>query len=405
MMLSRLTFALLLGAGAVSAADTQDPLVAQGAYLSKVGDCAACHTAEGGQKYAGGLAFKTPFGVIYSTNISSDKSQGIGSYSYEDFYEVMHNGNAPKGRLYPAMPYTSYHMVTAEDMKALYAYFMQTRPAATPNRDNEVGFPFNVRTGLVFWNLVAHEDSPFQPDPAKSSNWNRGRYLVDGLGHCGECHTPRDTFMAMDGSRYLKGAMIEGVMTPEITATELRRQGWTHDSLTRLLRKGYSVKGGVFAGMYPVVEKSFAYLTDEDMHAVTSYLLGSDTPLPEPAPKPVTMDASHPGYGLYRDYCAGCHGQEGQGKPNVTPSMYTNATLDQASATNTLAVLLRGIPAQSYSQTERFAPMPSYAKELNDQQLADLVNFLRQTWAHQPSALSADDIKTLKKEIVEAHDE
>ncbi|MFM4830770.1 c-type cytochrome [Aeromonas mytilicola] len=405
MMLSRLTFALLLGAGAVSAADTQDPLVAQGAYLSKVGDCAACHTAEGGQKYAGGLAFKTPFGVIYSTNISSDKNQGIGSYSYEDFYEVMHNGNAPKGRLYPAMPYTSYHLVTDEDMKALYAYFMQTRPAATPNRDNEVGFPFNVRTGLVFWNLVAHEDNQFQPDPAKSSNWNRGRYLVDGLGHCGECHTPRDTFMAMDGSRYLKGAMIEGVMAPEITATELRRQGWTHDSLTRLLRKGYSVKGGVFAGMYPVVEKSFAYLTDEDMHAVTSYLLGSDTPLPEPAPKPVTMDASHPGYGLYRDYCAGCHGQEGQGKPNVTPSMYTNATLDQASATNTLAVLLRGIPTQSYSQTERFAPMPSYAKELNDQQLADLVNFLRQTWAHQPSALSVDDIKTLKKEIVEAHDE
>ena len=152
----------------------------------------------------------------------------------------------------------------------------------------------------------------------------------------------------------------------------------------------------------PVTANNFAYLTEEDMHAVTSYLLGSDTPLPEPAPKPVTMDASHPGYGLYRAYCAGCHGQEGQGKPNVTPSMYTNATLAQASATNTLAVLLRGIPAQSYSQTERFAPMPSYAKELNDQQLADLVNFLRQTWAHQPSALSVDDIKTLKKRLGEA---
>jgi len=141
------------------------------------------------------------------------------------------------------------------------------------------------------------------------------------------------------------------------------------------------------------------------MHAVTSYLLGSDTPLPEPAPRPVTLDASHPGYGLYRDYCAGCHGQQGQGKPNVTPSMYANATLDQATATNTLAVLLRGIPAQSYSQTERFAPMPGYARELNDQQLADLVNFLRQTWAHQASTLSADDISTLKKEIVEAHHE
>jgi mono/diheme cytochrome c family protein len=405
MMLSRLTFALLLGTGAVHAADAQDSLVAQGAYLSKVGDCAACHTAEGGQKYAGGLGFETPFGVVYSTNISSDKTHGIGQYSYEQFREVMHNGDAPKGRLYPAMPYTSYHLVTDEDMKALYAYFMQTKPAATPNRDNGVSFPFNIRTGLLAWNLVAHEDSAFQPDPAKSSNWNRGRYLVDGLGHCGECHTPRNVFMGMDEANYLKGSMIEGVMAPEITATELRRQGWTHDSLTKLLRKGYSVKGGVFAGMYPVVEKSFAYLTDEDMHAVTSYLLDSDTPLPVPEPKPVTLDSTHPGYALYNSYCAGCHGQEGQGKPNVTPSMYTNATLDQKTPTNTLAVLLRGIPAQSYSQTERFAPMPSYAKELSEQQLADLVNFLRQTWAHQPSTLTADDIKTLRQEIVGTHDE
>ncbi|MGL5813617.1 MAG: c-type cytochrome [Aeromonas sp.] len=405
MMLSRLTFALLLGAGTVHGADAQDPLVAQGAYLSRVGDCAACHTAEGGQKYAGGLGFETPFGVVYSTNISSDKTQGIGQYSYEQFREVMHNGDAPSGRLYPAMPYTSYHLVTDEDMKALYAYFMQTRPAATPNRDNDVSFPFNIRTGLMAWNLVAHDDSPFQPDPAKSNNWNRGRYLVDGLGHCGECHTPRNVFMAMDETNYLKGNMIEGVMAPEITATELRRQGWTHDSLTKLLRKGYSVKGGVFAGMYPVVEKSFAYLTDEDMHAVTSYLLGSDIPLPVPEPKPVRLDSAHPGYALYNSYCAGCHGQEGQGKPNVTPSMYTNATLDQKTPTNTLAVLLRGIPAQSYSQTERFAPMPSYAKELNEQQLADLVNFLRQTWAHQPSTLTADDIKALRQEIVGGHDE
>lgn len=405
MMLSRLTFALLLGAATVQAAEAQDPLVAQGAYLAKVGDCAACHTAEGGQQYAGGLGFETPFGVIYSTNISSDKNQGIGQYSYEQFREVMHNGDAPKGRLYPAMPYTSYHLVTDEDMKALYAYFMQTRPAATPNRDNDVSFPFNIRTGLMAWNLVAHDDNPFQPDPAKSENWNRGRYLVDGLGHCGECHTPRNIFMAMDETHYLKGSMIEGVMAPEITATELRRQGWTHDSLTRLLRKGYSVKGGVFAGMYPVVEKSFAYLTDEDMHAVTSYLLDSDTPLPVPTPKPVRLDSAHPGYALYNSYCAGCHGQEGQGKPNVTPSMYTNATLDQKTATNTLAVLLRGIPAQSYSQTERFAPMPSYAGDLDEQQLADLVNFLRQTWAHQPSALTADDIKALKQTILGGQDE
>lgn len=401
MILSRLALALLLGSGAVTATEAKDPLVQQGAYLARIGDCAACHTAEGGQKYAGGLPFKTPFGVIYSTNISSDKKEGIGGYSYQDFAEVMHNGSAPKGRLYPAMPYTSYHLVTDEDMKALYAYFMQTKPAATQNRDNEVGFPFNVRMGLLGWNLVAHEDKPFEADPAKSANWNRGRYLVDGLGHCGECHTPRNLFMAMDEARYLQGGMIEGVMAPDITATELRRQGWTQDSLAKLLQKGYSVKGGVFAGMYPVVEKSFAYLTADDMQAVTSYLLDSDTPLAAPEPKPVKLDEAHPGYALYRSYCTGCHGQDGQGKPNVTPALTGNGTLDQKTPTNTLAVLLRGIPAQSYSQTERFAPMPGYRDELSDQELADLTNFLRQTWAHQASNLSAQEVAELKQELAE----
>ncbi|MGK4473559.1 c-type cytochrome [Aeromonas molluscorum] len=404
MHLSRLALAPLLGMGVVAGVQAQDPLVEQGRYLAKIGDCAACHTTESGQTYAGGLAFKTPFGVIYSTNISADKKQGIGDYSYQDFYDVMHNGKAPKGRLYPAMPYTSYHLVTDADMKALYAYFMQTKPAATPNRANGVGFPFNVRTGLLGWNLVAHEDTAFTPDSTKSANWNRGRYLVDGLGHCGECHTPRNIFMAMDSSHYLQGARIEGVMAPNITATELRRQGWTQESLARLLQKGYSVKGSVFAGMYPVVEKSFAYLTQEDMHAVTSYLLDSDTPLPSPETKAVTLDTQHPGYALYRNYCTGCHGQDGQGKPNVTPALSSNGTLDQQSPVNTLAILLHGIPAQGYSQTERFAPMPGYIDEMSEQELADLANFLRQTWANQPAKVSADEVKALKQELAEYHE-
>ena len=404
MTLSRIALALLLTTGLTSGAASaaQDPQVEQGRYLAKIGDCAACHTAEeGGQKYGGGMGFKTPFGTVYSTNISSDKTHGIGGYSYQQFYEVMHDGKAPNGNLYPAMPYTSYHLVTDEDMKALYAYFMQTKPAATPNRDNEIGFPFNVRTGLAAWNMVGHQDSKFETDPKKSDKWNRGRYLVDGLGHCGECHTPRNVFMAMDSSKYLQGAMIEGVMAPDITPAELRRQGWTQDSLKQMLHKGYSVKGGVFAGMYPVVEKSFAYLTPDDMQSVANYLLDSDTPLPEPELKPVKLDSAHPGYALYNNYCAGCHGQDGQGKPNVTPGMFTNGTLDQKSPINTLAVLLHGVPAQQYSQTERFAPMPGFAKDLNDQELADLVNFLRQTWAHQPSSLSAGDIQQIKGELAQ----
>lgn len=366
----------------------------------KIGDCVACHTAVGGRELAGGLPFETPFGAVYSTNITSDKETGIGKYNYEDFFDAMHHGVGINGNLYPAMPYTSYSLLTDEDTKAIYAYLMSTKPIKQANRDNDVSFPFNLRFGLKAWNLVAHDAKIFTPSKDKSEHWNRGNYLVNALGHCGECHTPRDSLFAMEQDKHFQGAIIEGLEASNITPSELNRQNWTHGDLKSLFTKGYSRKGTVFGGMYPVVYHSFSYLTDDDMQAVSSYLLDTDEVI---EPQALTFNGHKselPGYTLYKGYCAGCHGQNGEGEPNAAPAMAGNATLDKASVHNVVAVMLKGINSQHYNSTTSFYAMPDYADELHDEQIRDLANYLRLTWSTQPDNLDVKTIHNLKEVIL-----
>ncbi|MEM5506408.1 cytochrome c [Shewanella frigidimarina] len=405
-----LTLGLSLGLGlfacssnAADEAGSNSSDIERGAYLMKIGDCVACHTAVGGRELTGGLPFETPFGAVYSTNITSDKDTGIGKYSYDDFFDAMHHGVGVNGNLYPAMPYTSYSLLSDEDTKAIYAYLMSTKPIKQANLDNDVSFPFNVRFGLKAWNLIAHDAEKFAPKKDKSEPWNRGNYLVNALGHCGECHTPRDSLFAMEQDKHFQGAVIEGLEASDITPAELNRQNWTHDDLKSLFTEGYSRKGTVFGGMYPVVYHSFSHLTDADMHAVSSYLLDTDETV---AAKALTFNGHQrelPGYNLYMGYCAGCHGQNGEGRPNVAPAMAGNATLDKASPHNIVAVMLKGIKSQHYNTTTSFYAMPGYADQLSDEQLKDLSNYLRVTWSNQPGDVDVDTIHDLKEVIFE-HD-
>ena len=395
-----LSLALLTSAAHASGKDDTSGDIARGAYLMKIGDCVACHTSVGGRELAGGLAFETPFGAVYSTNITSDKDTGIGAYSYEDFFDAMHHGVGVNGNLYPAMPYTSYSLLTDEDTRAIYAYLMSTKPIKQANLDNDVFFPFNIRFGLKAWNLISHDAKTFAPNTLKSERWNRGNYLVNSLGHCGECHTPRDTFFAMEPDKHFQGAIIEGLEASDITPAELNRQNWTHDDLKALFTEGYSRKGTVFGGMYPVVYHSFSHLTDEDMRAVSSYLLDTDEDI---KPQALTFNGHQsalPGYALYKGYCAGCHGQNGEGRPNVAPAMAGNATLDKSSPHNIVAVMLKGIDSQHYNPTTSFYAMPGYADSLTDEQLKDLANYLRVTWSTQPGNLDVNTIHHLKEEIL-----
>lgn len=392
-----LTALFLLGAITTqSLASAAESLAEQGKYLAEIGDCVACHTAQGGRELSGGLPFETPFGIVYSTNITSDKETGIGEYSYQDFYQVMHEGISPDGNLYPAMPYTSYHLLTEQDTQALYAYFINTKPIRQENKASEIGFPFNIRFGLKAWNLINHENSAFMPESGKSKSWNRGKYLVNVLGHCGECHTPRNDIFAMDTSAHFEGALLDTFEASNITPAELNRQNWTHNDLKQLFTQGYSRKGTVFGGMYPVVYHSYSHLTEQDMRAVTSYLLDNEQDI---IPQELTFnehDKSAPGYNTYMGYCAGCHGQNGEGRPNVAPALAGNATLDRSSVFNAVSLLLNGIVSQHYNSTTSFYAMPSYADKFDDQQLTDLVNYMRTTWTSQKADITVSGVNDIR---------
>jgi len=378
-------------------------LIKKGAYLADIGDCFACHTAEIGQQFGGGVPFLTPFGNIYSTNISSDKQEGIGDYTYQEFSDAVRHGIGKHGNLYPAMPFTSFHLITDEDTKALYAFMMSTKPVSQKNRKNDVGFPFNIRLGLKGWNLLNLSDAKFIPSTGKSKKYNRGKYLVNSLGHCGECHTPRNFMMAMKEDANLEGNLIIGYVAPPLTARELQRQEWTLRDLMDVMKYGYSRRGTVLGHMTPIVYHSLANVKEEDLEAMASYLLDSDTEIKEKALTFNGHDKKDPGYLLYSGYCASCHGINGQGITNVTPALAGDATLNQKKPLNTILTIIYGIEKVRYSQTNGFGEMPSY--DLSDEELQSLINYLQKTFTNLNIKHSLKDIQRFKKEVIQGmHD-
>jgi len=379
-------------------------LIKKGEAVAQAGDCYACHTNGDGEKYGGGVPFPTPFGIVYSKNISPDKENGIGSYTYEDFSTAVRQGVSKRGNLYPAMPYDSFHLVTDEDTKALYAYFQSIAAVSQKNKEDEVSFPFNIRFGLKGWNLINLSSETFKAEVNKSDTYNRGNYLVNSLGHCGSCHTPRDNTMAIDKSKHLKGNFIAGTMAPDISSDELKRQGWTQDSIASVLKNGYSNRGTILGHMTPITYHSLSKMNDKDLNAMAVYLLDLDEKREELALTFNEHNKKDPGYKLYTGYCASCHGSKGQGIPNVAPAMAGNATLNQAEPLNTIYTLVYGIKKQRYSQTNAFAAMPSY--KFNNDELTDIVNYMQNTFTNLNKTYSKAQIAQFRKEVVEgAHDE
>jgi mono/diheme cytochrome c family protein len=360
-------------------------LVPRGRYLTQMADCAACHTAPGGAPYAGGLGFALPVGTLYATNISPDPTYGIGRWSRADFQQAMRDGVGPGGHyLYPAMPYVSYRQMSEGDVDAVYAYLMTRQPIhqATP-RDS---FPLpHMRLGMTFWNLLNLPVRGFVNDGAQTTEINRGRYLVDALGHCGECHTPRDLTMGMIASRALQGAVIEGVDAPDITPAGLAGLGFDAASLAQFMRAGLGPQGVTTFSMYEVIEHSTRYLTPADAQAMARSLMQGAPPPVVVADGPMTPGMEK-GRRLYVGVCAGCHGLNGEGMPHVAPAMRGNATLRLPSDRNLLRIMADGLPAQHFPGGETMQPMPGFAHLLTSLELAGLADYLRQNWGGQPAA-------------------
>ncbi|WP_394516911.1 c-type cytochrome [Pantoea sp. SGAir0175] len=404
-MIKSLT-ALLLGtlSFAALAEDTAaDALVQRGEYLARAGDCVACHSTAGGKPFAGGLPMVTPIGTIYSTNITPDKATGIGDYSYDDFQKAVRHGVAKNGdTLYPAMPYPSYAVVSDDDMKALYAYFMHgVAPVAQANKESDIPWPLSMRWPLAIWRgLFAPDVKAFQPAAQEDPALARGRYLVEGLGHCGACHTPRSFTMQEkalnngQGNDYLAGssAPIDGW-----TASNLRgdnRDGlgrWSEADLQQFLRYGRNDHTAAFGGMTEVVQHSLQYLSDADISAIARYLksLGAKDPSQAVFREDDAVaralwkgDDSQPGAGVYVDSCAACHKTDGSGYQRFYPALRGNPVVMAEDPTSLIHIVLVGGTLPGVQGAPTAITMPAFGWRLNDSQVADVVNFIRTSWGN-----------------------
>lgn len=384
--------------GPMQVVNAPPDVVARGKYLAEAADCAACHTAPGGAPLAGGLPMPSGFGTIYATNITPDPDNGIGRWSADDFWRALHDGVRRDGQqLYPAMPYTSYRGMTRADAEAIYAYLMQVRPMKVANRRTELNFPFNIRIGMVGWNLLFLHDSLPAVSVGSSPAWQRGRYLVNVLGHCGECHTPRGILGEMELSRSFTGFALGRVAAPDITPAGLAARGWTAAALVAFLGVGLSRQGSAFSDMHPVIMLSTRNLTPTDLDAVATYLLGDSPPAPTSLAAPeAATDANGAGRNSYVALCAGCHGLEGNGMPNTVVAMRNNSTLRLADPRNLIVAMLDGIGAENFPHRQSMQAMPGFADKLSDAEAAALANYLRVTWGGQKGDVTADAVRALR---------
>ncbi|HTG24714.1 MAG TPA: cytochrome c [Reyranella sp.] len=387
--------------GAVRVVNAPAELVARGKYLAEAADCAACHSAPGGAPFAGGLAMQSGFGTIYATNITPDPDNGIGRWSADDFWRALHDGIRRDGRqLYPAMPYTSYRGMTRADADAIYAYVMQLRPMKVANRRTQLDFPYDIRLGMIGWNLLFLTDSVPAASTGSSTAWQRGRYLVNVLGHCGECHTPRGMLGQMELSKPLTGFALGRVAAPDITPAGLASRGWTAASLRTYLGRGIAGPASAFSDMHQVIVLSTRNLTADDNDALVTFLLGDSPPSPVPLPTadPAVLEAaaSGPGRTDYVALCAGCHGLEGNGLPNTVVALRNNSTLRLADPRNLLVAMLDGIGPENFPHRASLQAMPGFADKLGDQQAAALANYLRIVWGGQKPDVTAAAVQALR---------
>lgn len=361
----------------------------RGRLLANAGDCAVCHTAPGGVKNAGGLAMDTPFGTLYSTNITPDPQTGIGNWSFAAFDRAMRQGISRDGRhLYPAFPYTAFRSITEADMQALYAWLMSQEPIRQSAPANQMSFPFNVRPLMAGWNALFLGRGEYQPDPARSEEWNRGAYLVNGLGHCSACHSPRNILGAeKTGKAYLAGGMVDGWEAPALNALSKAPSPWTADELYDYFSTGFSDKHGVAAGPMGPVVAELATLPSEDRRAMAVYLASlNDTsassvaaPVGAPAVAVATPVSLSNGQRVFEGACIACH-SDGQGPVlfGVSPSMASNTNVHSALPDNLVKVILHGIDKPA---TADLGYMPAFKDSLSDTQVVELASYLRHRFA------------------------
>lgn len=385
-----------------SSADT----IKRGEYLARAGDCVACHTRPGDKLFSGGRAMPTPFGTLYSPNITPDGETGIGQWSADEFYAMMHTGRSRDGQLlYPAMPFGAYTKVTRGDSDAIFAYLRSVPPVRQPNRPHELRFPYNNRQLLIGWRTLYFREGEYRPNPTRSVEWNRGAYLVEGLGHCSMCHTAINALGGSSESKAFEGGLIpmQDWYAPSLTSNKEAGLGdWSIADIADLLQKGASRRGAVYGPMAEVVYNSLQYLSDEDVRAMAVYLKslpqhgGSSGGSSASVSKEEQGLLSSLGSKVYQAQCANCHGKSGEGKLPEFPPLANNQSIQMTSAVNPIRMVLNGGYAPGTIRNPMPYGMPPFAQSLTDDEVAAVVTYIRTAWGNRGTPVSAKEANALR---------
>lgn len=406
----------------VSGDSEHQSIIGKGKYLATAGDCIACHTRPGGELFAGGVAFKTDFGTIYSANITPSATTGVGKWTKEQFARAMRQGISADGsHLYPAFPYTAYTKVSDEDIEAIFEYLKTLTPVDYTPPKNQMPFPFNQRQLMMFWNKMFLKEGAFKPDGSKSTDWNRGAYLVEGLSHCGACHTPRNLIGGEIADRALSGGvyqdnivdavhgseivpiddeMVRKWSTSNLTSSPRGLGAWSMDEIAAYLKTGHNARAGAFGPMAEVIKYSTQYLTDEDVHAMAVYLK-SLPPIEQPITKPVSAEQMKQGEIAYSARCVSCHQPTGLGTPprpdadraHISPPLVGNTVVQAEDPATLINVILYG--AHEIVQKENAWPkMPGLELDfgLDDNKIALIASYVRNSWGNKGNAVDPKDV-------------
>jgi mono/diheme cytochrome c family protein len=393
-------------------------VIARGAYLARLGDCAACHSVPGKPAYSGGLRMAIPIGAIYTTNITPDAKNGIGRMSLDDFDRALRFGVAQGHSLYPAMPFTSYYNTRPDDVAALYTYFKYAvPPAEVPNQPSDIVHPLSMRWPLTFWRWVfAPKPKPFAAPPGMDAQLSQGAYFVEGLGHCGECHTPRALTMQMKattpagGDAYLSGAVIENYFAPSLRDSGPGTLGaWSENELAQFLETGANAQGIAFGSMSDVIIHSTQYMTPADALATAKYLKTLRNPGEQPATRFTydtaehlalkNGDASKPGAMIYLNNCAACHRPDGVGYDEVFPRLAGNPVVLTGNPRSLVSIVLDGSQTPRTARAPGQFTMPRFAWRLSDKDVADVVNFVRTSWGNSASPVSSAEVAKIRESL------
>ena len=375
--------------------------VRRGQYLVAVGDCMSCHSRSGGQPLAGGLGLNTPFGVIYSPNITSDVKTGIGGWSEATFYRAMHEGKGAHGEeLYPAFPYPWFTKTSRADDDAILAYLKTTPAVSYTAPSNRLPFPLNIRFMVHGWNLLFfHKSDGVRSDPAQSAEWNRGAYIVNSLGHCSACHSPKNLLGADKKNRFLQSGVLDNWTAPDLTGNARTGLGaWSVGDITEYLKTGRNARAAAAGSMAEAVSYSTSLMTDADRHAIAVYLKTLPASPVTDAPSP-DAGAMRRGEAIYSDACASCHLEGGRGQSRYFPPLRVDTMAQQSDPTGLLHLILAG--GRTAPTPSRPAPlsMPSFAWKLNNREVADVATYIRNSWGARAAPVTAGQASKVRRSL------